>query len=106
MEKIFVYGTLLDPVIQLQLFGRKISPLAKASLKGWKKKTDKEYPYLVPDESAITRGSIIELSEKELVIADQWEEVPLVYKRLKLTVTVKAERDLMVWVYVFGTKDQ
>ncbi len=106
MEKIFVYGTLLDPVIQLQLFGREISPLAKASLNGWKKKTDKDYPYLIPDETAITRGSIIELSEKELVIADQWEEVPREYKRLKLTVTVQDEGELMVWVYVFGIKDQ
>ncbi len=106
MEQIFAYGTLLDPAIQLQLFGRKIAPIAKASLKGWKKKTDKDYPYLVPDETAITRGSIIELSEKELIIADQWEEVPREYKRLKLTVTVQDEGELMAWVYVFAIKDR
>lgn len=105
MEKIFVYGTLLDPVIQLQLFGRKISPMARASLKGWKKKADKDYPYLVADESASTHGSIIELSTKELAIADQWEEVPREYKRIKLSVTMHPEAEVMAWVYVSAKID-
>ncbi|TVQ17325.1 MAG: gamma-glutamylcyclotransferase [Bacteroidetes bacterium] len=103
MEKLFVYGTLLEPAIQLQLFGRIISPLCTAVLKGWTKKTDKEYPYLIPDDNALTIGSIIELSAAELAIADQWEEVPREYLRVKLPVTLPTGNEINVWVYVCAT---
>ncbi len=103
MEKVFVYGTLLEPAIQLQLFGRIISPLSTAVLKGWTKRTDKEYPYLIPEVNALTQGCIIEISAAELTIADQWEEVPREYLRIKLPVTLPTGNEINVWVYVCAT---
>ena len=100
MEKVFVYGTLLHSEIQQQLFGREIFPVARATLRGWKKMTDKEYPYLIADALSVTQGSIIELSAEELAAADRWEEVPFSYKRLKLPVGADPEKVVHVWVYV------
>lgn len=105
MEKVFVYGTLLDPVIQVRLFSREIFPIAHGLLQGWKKKTDKEFPCLVPDKRAYTQGSILELSEIELAAADQWEEVPHEYQRIKVTVSIDSGGETIAWVYVAATTE-
>ncbi|MFW5724954.1 MAG: gamma-glutamylcyclotransferase family protein [Bacteroidota bacterium] len=100
MENVFVYGTLADKDIQLQLFGRIIPHGLDAWLTGWAKKTDMDYPYLIPEKGAMTQGKIIQLSAAELKSADAWEEVPLSYRRTRLKVATAGNSSLMCWVYV------
>ncbi len=99
MQYLFVYGSLLDPVIQKQLFNRTPIPEGQAILYNWKKHTHEEYPFIKAEEGAKVKGEIIVLTEKELSIADKWEEVPGVYQRKKLLVQLMDGSQLKAWVY-------
>jgi len=99
MQYLFVYGSLLDPVIQKQLFNRTLTPEGPAILYGWKKHTREEYPFITTDKGSQVKGEIIVLTEKELSIADKWEEAPGVYQRKKLIVQLMDGSQLKAWVY-------
>ena len=99
MQYVFVYGSLLDPVIQKQLFNRTLTPEGQAILYGWEKHTCEEYPFITAEEGAQVKGEIIVLTEKELSIADKWEEAPGVYQRKKLLVQLMDGSQLKAWVY-------
>jgi len=100
MHLLFAYGSLLDPVIQEKLFKRTLTSEAKAILLNWEKYTHEEYPYILPKQGSQVHGEIIALEDKELAIADQWEEVPRVYQREKLEVKLTDGSQLKVWVYI------
>src|SRR5215211_1203267 len=78
---LFVYGTLCDPRIQQVLFGRQISGVS-ATLSSWAVYcSDADgFLFIRPNAEGTVAGVIISLDERELEIADAWEDVPL-YRR-------------------------
>lgn len=94
---LFVYGTLLDPDIQMTVFGRIIEGLNDC-LFGYKviKKTFLAgiYPAVVRDSGSITVGKVLALSENELYRGDQYEGDE--YTRVK----VELESGTLSWIYI------
>jgi gamma-glutamylcyclotransferase (GGCT)/AIG2-like uncharacterized protein YtfP len=103
MQFLFAYGSLLDPVIQKQLFKRTLTPEGQAVLFDWKKHTHEEYPFITEEKGSYVKGEIIVLTEKELSIADKWEEAPEVYQRKKLVVQLMDGNPMKAWVYTRET---
>jgi gamma-glutamylcyclotransferase (GGCT)/AIG2-like uncharacterized protein YtfP len=94
---LFVYGTLLDPGIQLVVFGRVIEG-TKDRLIGFKviKQTflSGTYPAVVSDRSSITEGKVLTVSEDELNRADRYEGDE--YARVE----VALESGRIAWIYI------
>jgi len=95
---LFVYGTLCDPRIQQALFGRQISG-DSATLSGWAVYcSDADgFLFIKPNADGTVAGAIISLDERELEIADAWEDVPL-YQREIVSVMSEAG-DCEAWAY-------
>ena len=99
MPRVFAYGTLLDPVHQRRLFGRRVSP-APAVLPGWKKvRCVGRYLGIVRDRGYRTKGGVLLLTRGELAAADRWEGVPEIYRRRRIRVE-STGRGFACWVYV------
>jgi gamma-glutamylcyclotransferase (GGCT)/AIG2-like uncharacterized protein YtfP len=96
---LFAYGTLLDEKVQKKLFGTNLKSLHKARLHGWKIHTHEEYPFIAPEEGYIVEGILVELSTRELLIADEWEETPHVYRRELLEIQRIDGINMNAWVY-------
>lgn len=109
-EFLFTYGTLQKPEVQLRLFDRTLVGFPDR-LKGYAivpiKITDKRFlemglgdvqKTITPSANAeeVIEGSILELTEKELMKADQYE--PDNYRRIRL----RFESGRQAWVYVAG----
>ena len=96
---LFTYGTFQDPEIQKILFGgfRLTKP---AGLKGWSLFASGEdgYLFIKPDSNGFVRGSVMELNELDLQIADRWEDVPF-YQREEANVELEDDSELQVWIY-------
>lgn len=99
MQFLFAYGSFLDPVVQKQLFKRTLTPEGQAILYDWKKHTYEEFPFITPEKGSQVKGEIIVLTDKELSIADKWEEAPDVYQRKKLAVQLMDGSRMKVWVF-------
>lgn len=106
-ENLFSYGTLQKNEVQLELFGRLLHG-TKDVLKGYKiasieikdetflaKGEDKYQKTLVPskDKEDIIEGTVFEISEAELLLADSYE--PDNYQRVKIR--LKSGKD--AWIY-------
>jgi gamma-glutamylcyclotransferase (GGCT)/AIG2-like uncharacterized protein YtfP len=100
MEKVFIYGSLQEPALQRELFGRNIPVKFKAVLKDFARKNDGKYPYVIPSAGDRVEGYVILLKVSEIAIADRWEEIPESYMRRRVKVEVKPGNSMEVWVYV------
>ncbi|MBN1118075.1 MAG: gamma-glutamylcyclotransferase [Bacteroidales bacterium] len=100
MEKVFVYGTLQDEKLRQQLTGRPIGISAFAELKEYGMSTvfddGNSYPiiYKTANMADNIRGQLIEVSEKELAILDEYEGS--LYRRIK----VELNSGEQAWAYV------
>jgi gamma-glutamylcyclotransferase (GGCT)/AIG2-like uncharacterized protein YtfP len=107
-EYIFSYGTLQQERTQVALFGR-VLPGAGDTLTGYKiatieitdkaflsKGEDKYQRTLVPsdDKNDTIKGTVLEVSGEELLVADTYE--PVNYKRIK----VKLASGKEAWIYI------
>ena len=107
-ENIFSYGTLQKEKVQLELFGR-ILQGSTDFLCGYKVATIeiKDELFLSKGEDRfqqtllatannkdIIKGTVLEITEEELLQADQYE--PVNYKRIKVTLQSGKE----AWIYV------
>ncbi|MGY6648060.1 gamma-glutamylcyclotransferase family protein [Wenyingzhuangia sp. IMCC45574] len=100
MKKVFTYGTLQNPKVQAELFGR----LLKGSvdkLKGFKKESiligRQTYPILTPVQNfkqATIDGVCYELTEEDLYNCDAYEGME--YKRIQVVLDSGTE----AWVYI------
>jgi gamma-glutamylcyclotransferase (GGCT)/AIG2-like uncharacterized protein YtfP len=94
---LFVYGTLLNPDIQLSVFGRVIEG-RNDRLIGYKvvKKNflSGTYPAVVSDNSSITEGKVLTITEDELYRSDRYEGDE--YTRVE----VQLESGSVAWIYI------
>ena len=88
-ERVFVYGTLLNPVTRTYACKCLVS-LEATTLEGYAK----TYRDLIPARNSHVRGGIILVNDRELANLDQYENVPEQYVREKLMV-----EDESAWVY-------
>lgn len=107
-ENLFSYGTLQKEKVQLELFGR-ILQGSGDTLKGYRlstieikdesilSKSEQKYHLIAvssKDKNDFIKGIVFELTEKELIIADEYETDD--YKRVKAVLASGKE----TWVYV------
>ena len=107
-QLLFSYGTLQKEKVQLELFGRTLQGTADV-LRGWRSekieikdeavlaKSEQKYHLIAVqsnDENDLITGFIFELTENELLIADDYETED--YKRINVVL----ESGKQSWVYV------
>ena len=107
MPRLFSYGTLQQPSVQMAMFGRLLKG-APDALPGWKREmmeiTDADvfalsgercHPILVPGQpSDEVAGMVFEITDDELAAADRYEVAD--YKRIAARLKSGTE----AWVYV------
>lgn len=97
MNKLFIYGTLIDSEIQKEIIGRELK-LSPQILSGYKKSkmevSGTLYPLIVSDINKEVKGFIVEITDEELQKIDAYETNA--YKRMQINLKNR-ER---VWVYV------
>ncbi|HSK71354.1 MAG TPA: gamma-glutamylcyclotransferase family protein [Pyrinomonadaceae bacterium] len=104
-ENLFSYGTLQKEKVQLELFGRLLNG-TKDILTGYKlssieikdesflSKGEEKYQLTaIPSKDDIIEGTVLEISEEELFLADKYE--PDNYKRIKISLKSGKE----AWIY-------
>lgn len=106
-ECLFSYGTLQKAKVQIDLFGRVLEGSAEI-LRGYKisivEITDETFlskgggkyqkTLMISDDNDIVDGTALEITEEELLLADEYE--PKNYKRIK----VMLESGKKAWIYV------
>ncbi len=96
MIKLFVYGTLLDPQIQINVFSRQIEGF-NDNLIGYRKIhrrfNDGIYPDLIEDNKSVVNGIVLQITDEDLKKCDLYEGEE--YKRMK----VKLESGELADVY-------
>jgi len=94
--KVFSYGTLKDPNIQLQLFNRTIQGRS-AKINNWILFTNIEGYFCITQGSDTIYGTILELTKEEIKIADKYEEG---YSRIETIAEIIDGNKESVFVYV------
>ena len=97
---LFVYGTLMDDALVVQLTGRRF-PKRGARLAGYRKYSPAGgYAYIVADNTAEVAGVVLEDVDAEALRAfDQYEDEGHLYRRIEVTISVASERK-RAFVYV------
>lgn len=100
MKKVFTYGTLQNPKVQFELFGRELKG-SQDKLNGFKKESilisRQKYPILTPaqnEKQAIIEGVCYEMTPEDIVNCDAYEGMD--YKRIKVTLSSGTK----AWVYI------
>lgn len=96
-EALFVYGSLRDPEVQMQVMGR-LTPGLPDALLGYRKvplafPDGSVYPIIEPDAAATVAGELIVVTRDELARIDQYETTA--YQRVQ----VQLESGAWAWVY-------
>lgn len=95
---LFSYGTLMDVQIQKILFEQEIK-MVDAILEDYKVYADADgYYYVKKYVGQVIHGKILELTNEQIWIADQWEEVPM-YLRKKVNVKLENGESTKVFIY-------
>ncbi len=96
MEKLFTYGTLQDPAVQMAVFHRVVKGISD-TLDGYFKTEIKigfgVYPIIFPEPNSHVEGQYIEVTPEELALIDRYEGAE--YRRI--TVTLRS--GVAAWVY-------
>lgn len=100
-EKLFVYGTLRFKRYQNEALGKVVDG-KKAELAGYKRFTitlnGESYFVIIPSEKYVVHGLLLEISEQDLQILDDYEED--IYERKK----VRLRDGTSAWAYIFVNK--
>lgn len=89
MIKLFVYGTLKDSTILNEMFKRNVITQT-ATLKGYAVNSADTYFDIFESSGHEVNGKILYLKEEEILLVDQWEEVPY-YHKCKCVVSTSGE---------------
>jgi gamma-glutamylcyclotransferase (GGCT)/AIG2-like uncharacterized protein YtfP len=96
---LFVYGTLLDRRFREKLLGRVVEELP-ARLAGYARRRAR-YFYAVKRDGAETEGVLLlDLSDRDFKILDEYEEVPHLYTRERVAVVDREGRSRECWIYL------
>lgn len=100
-DALFVYGTLMFPVVVKGLLGR-VPPARPAGAVGWRVAalSGRVYPGLVAAPGRAAAGQlVVDLSPDEWRVLDEFEDAVYDLRRLEL------DHDRAGWAYAWGTKD-
>ena len=96
---LFVYGTLLKPDLRDGLLGRHVETIP-ARLVGYARGR-KRYFFVTAEKGAETKGKILlRLTERDFQILDEYEELPALYNRVRVTVLDGAGNEIECWTYL------
>lgn len=100
LRDLFVYGTLMDEAILMQLIGRRIASVP-ATLFGFRRVQNPDsYPYLLRSDHGRVRGQLLRrLRPAELRVLDQYEDEGRLYLRQVVTVR-SAAVDVPAFTYI------
>lgn len=100
MKRVFTYGTLQNPKVQIELFGRLLNG-SQDRLNGFKKENilinRQSYPILMPVKNvaqSIIDGVCYELTHEDIYNCDAYEGLD--YKRIEVTLSSGTQ----AWVYI------
>jgi gamma-glutamylcyclotransferase (GGCT)/AIG2-like uncharacterized protein YtfP len=98
-ERLLVYGTLVDPAERRRLLGRAIDA-DDARLDGYARGRRRHY-FIVAAADGFVAGKILRgLDERDFAILDEYEDVPRLYTRERVTAIDREGRALECWVYL------
>jgi len=101
-EQLFVYGTLMDPIIQFAVLGRTVRG-APDRLADYRKSSirlgGQVFPTIKPESGSSVKGLVISVTPAELVHIDQYEGEA--YRRKKVNL-ISGKK---VWVYQASSVD-
>lgn len=92
MEKVFVYGTLQHPDIQMSLVGRTITGIPD-KVRGFRKHVVLHYPTAIPDAEGEIEGTVLDVTMDEITRFDEYETSA--YLRVRVTL----ESGIEAWMY-------
>lgn len=99
---LFAYGTLMDPEMRAMLLKEEINA-EKAVLLNYALKENGDYYFISETMGASVEGVVIKVTEDQLLLADQWEEIPY-YQRIKVPVNIN-DKTIESWAYVRNYAD-
>lgn len=91
--RLFVYGTLIDPICQRSVTGR-VFPARPARLDGWRRvePVTHGYPHLLPDPTATTDGVVLDgIDAPAWRALDDYEDEGTLYRRRSVQVSADAD---------------
>jgi gamma-glutamylcyclotransferase (GGCT)/AIG2-like uncharacterized protein YtfP len=98
-DRLFVYGTLVDPAERARLLGRAIDA-DDARLAGWARGRRRHY-FIARAADGFVEGKILRgLDSRDFAILDEYEEVPRLYTRSRVTIRDHEGRAVECWVYL------
>jgi gamma-glutamylcyclotransferase (GGCT)/AIG2-like uncharacterized protein YtfP len=96
---LFVYGTLLNPVVRARLLGRPIDA-TPVRLAGYAR-GQRRYFFIARSEGSETQGALLkQLTARDFEILDDYEEVPGLYTRERVTVLDSIGTIIECWTYL------
>jgi gamma-glutamylcyclotransferase (GGCT)/AIG2-like uncharacterized protein YtfP len=96
---LFIYGSLLDPNHRAEIIGRPVAAVA-ASLHGYER-GKRRYWFIRPCGNGTVEGAILtDLTAADIEVLDRYEEVPRLYTRELVTVTLADGSELECQVYL------
>jgi gamma-glutamylcyclotransferase (GGCT)/AIG2-like uncharacterized protein YtfP len=96
---LFVYGSLIDADHRAEIIGRTVEAIP-ATLEGYER-GKRRYWFIRPRAGTATRGMILgDLTDSEFVALDEYEEVPMLYTREQIRVTLSGGEHRECWVYM------
>lgn len=97
IESLFVYGTLMNPMIQQRVFGR-VTPGEAEALAGYGKDYIRlgsgVYPIIRPEPGGVVEGRLLQVTAAELRLIDRYEGAT--YRRVRVRLVSGKE----AWVYI------
>ncbi|HJU28992.1 MAG TPA: gamma-glutamylcyclotransferase family protein [Candidatus Binataceae bacterium] len=95
---LFVYGSLLDPALRERIIGRRVATI-EATLHGYERGRARHY-FVRKRAGAATPGLLLlELDRRDFGVIDEYEEVPTLYTREKVEVSIDGGR-VRCWAYL------
>jgi gamma-glutamylcyclotransferase (GGCT)/AIG2-like uncharacterized protein YtfP len=96
IERLFVYGSLREPAVQMRIIGRTIEgtpDVLEGYTHKWVQFPEGEFPMIVPEPGSEVDGLILDVTADEMPLLDCYETDA--YRRIRVTLKSGIE----TWVY-------
>jgi gamma-glutamylcyclotransferase (GGCT)/AIG2-like uncharacterized protein YtfP len=96
---LFVYGSLLDPAHRGDILGRLVDTMP-AVLEGYERGRGRHY-FICGRPGGVTSGLLLlNLTRRDFDVLDEYEEVPSLYTRERIEVSIENGAGVRCWVYL------